>query len=598
MDAATLHRMIDRVREGRLSRRWFIRRMAVLGLTAPLANQLLAIGGVAMAQPGSDYKPAKAGGGGTLRLLWWQAATLLNPHFAVGTKDQDGSRLFYEPLAAWDDQANLYPVLAAEIPSRNNGSLASDGTWVIWRLKQDVKWHDGQPFTADDVVFNWQYASDSQTAATTAGSYNYNQAQKIDQYTVKITFNRPTPFWADPFVAANGCLIPKHLFEQYTGAKSREAPWNLKPVGTGPYKFKTFTPGDLVEGVINADYHQPNRPYFDAIQMKGGGDATSAARAVLETGEYDYAWNLQVEDQLLKKMEAQGKGRVRFTKGANLEHIEINFTDPDKVVDGERSSIKTTHPTLSDPAVRQALSLLVDRAGVQQYIYGRTGETTANYLNGPPQYVSKDTKWEYNIQKAIHILDKAGWKPGSGGIREKDGKKLSYLFQTSINQPRQETQQIVKQACRKAGIDIRLKAVLASVFFSSDTGNDDTYPKFYADLQMYTVNPTNPDPAFFMRNFLSSEVAAKANRWQGRNITRWRNPDYDRIYAQTQNKLDPIKRAALFIQLNDLVIKNTVVIPVIFRKSVSGTINGLHAPLSGWDNDTWDLPDWFMEARA
>ena len=91
MDATTLHRMIDRVRDGRLSRRGFIRRMAALGLTAPMANQLLAIGGVAMAQPASDYKPTKAGGGGMLKVLWWQAATLLNPHFAVGTKDQDGS---------------------------------------------------------------------------------------------------------------------------------------------------------------------------------------------------------------------------------------------------------------------------------------------------------------------------------------------------------------------------------------------------------------------------------------------------------------------------------------------------------------------------
>ncbi len=598
MEENDLRQLIGQVKRGRLSRRGFIRRMAAVGLTAPLANQLLAIGGVAMAQSASDYKPTQRGGGGTLKLLWWQAPTLLNPHFATGTKDQDGSRLFYEPLAGWDNEGNLKPVLAAEVPSIDNGGLAEDGTYVIWKLKQGVKWHDGEPFTADDVVFNWQYASDPKTAAVSAGSYNYVKTEKLDQYSVKVTFSKPQPFWADPFVGQFGMVIPKHLFEPYMGAKSREAPSNLKPVGTGPYKFKSFTPGDLVEGVMNADYHQPNRPYFDAVQMKGGGDATSAARAVLETGEYDYAWNLQVEDQLLKKMEATGRGKVLFVKGAQVEHIQINFTDPNKEVDGERSSIKTTHPTLSDPAVRQALALLVDRGSVQQYIYGRTGDATSNYLNGPPRFVSHNTKWEFNIQKAIGLLDKAGWKPGSDGIREKDGKKLSYLYQTSINQPRQETQQIVKQACKKAGIDIRLKAVLASVFFSSDTGNDDTYPKFYADLQMYTNGPNQPDPAFWMQTFLSSQISSKANKWQGRNITRWRNADYDRIYADTTKELDPVKRAAQFIQLNDLVINDVVVIPVIFRAEVGAAVNGLHAPLSGWDNDTWDLPDWYKETHA
>ena len=591
-----LRRTIERVKEGRLSRRAFIQRMAVLGLTAPLANQLLAIGGVAMAEPVSSYKPTKAGGGGTLKLLWWQGPTLLNPHFATGTKDQDGSGLFYEPLARWDSEGNLRPMLAAEIPSQDNGGLAEDGKSVTWKLKQNVKWHDGEPFTADDAVFNWQYASDPATAAVTAGSYNYIKVEKVDQFTVKILFDKPTPFWADAFVGQYGMIIPKHLFEPYVGAKSRQAPNNLKPVGTGPYLFKSFNPGDLVQGTINPNYHMPNQPYFDAVEMKGGGDASSAARAVLQTGEYDFAWNLQVEDDLLKKLEAGGKGHAGFTEGGNIEHIQCNFTDPNKEVDGERSSIKTEHPTLSDPAVRQALALLVDRGAVQKYIYGRTGNATANWLNGPPRFVSKNTSWEFNIQKAIDLLEKAGWKPGSDGIREKDGKRLEWLFQTSINQPRQQTQQIIKQACQKAGIKLNLKAVVSSVFFSSDVGNDDTYPKFYADLQMYTTGPPQPDPAFFMQAYLSSQVSSKANKWQGRNTTRWRNADYDRIYAESTTELDPVKRAALFIQQNDLVVNNIVVIPVNFRKSVSARVNGLQVVLSGWDNDTRGLAEWYKES--
>jgi peptide/nickel transport system substrate-binding protein len=117
MDERKLRGLIDRVRLGRLSRRGFVRRMLAVGLTAPMATQLLAIGGVAMAQPKSGYKPTKRGGGGALKVLWWQGPTLLNPHFATGTKDQDGSRLFYEPLASWDPDGNMVANLAAEIPS-------------------------------------------------------------------------------------------------------------------------------------------------------------------------------------------------------------------------------------------------------------------------------------------------------------------------------------------------------------------------------------------------------------------------------------------------------------------------------------------------
>ncbi|MBW4035824.1 MAG: peptide ABC transporter substrate-binding protein [Proteobacteria bacterium] len=599
MDAVRLQRMIDRVKRGKLSRRGFIERVAAVGLTAPLANQLLAVAGIAMpTSSGIHYTPTKRGGGGTLKLLWWEGPTLLNPHFANGTKDQNASRLFYEPLAAWTPDGTLKPVLAAEIPSVENGSLAKDGKSVIWKLKQGVKWHDGTPFTADDVVFNWQYAKDPQTAAVTAGSYIGITVEKIDDYTVKILFAKPTPFWADAFVAANGCIIPKHLFAPYIGSKSRNAPWNLKPVGTGPYKFKTFTPGTLVQGVIFQDYHQPNRPYFDAVDMKGGGDATSAARAVLQTGEYDYAWDLQVSWDLLKKILAGGKGKLAFASGSAIEHIQVNFTDPNKVVDGERSSIKTTNPTLSDPIVRKALSLLIDRKSVQAYIYGEAGETTANFLNGPAQFVSKKTSWSYNVKKATDLLDANGWKPGPDGIRQKDGKKLSWLFQTSINQPRQETQEIIKQACKKAGIELRLKAILASVYFSSDVGNDETYPKFYADLQMYETEPPSPDPGFWMQQFLSSQVASKANKWQGRNITRWRNAEYDKIYAETTTTLDPVKRAAMFIKLNDLVVDHVVVIPLVFRKSVGASIDGLMMQLSGWDDDVWNLPDWFKETKA
>jgi peptide/nickel transport system substrate-binding protein len=596
MNEHDLRGLIDRVKAGGLSRRAFVRRLAAVGLTAPLANQLLALSGVAMAQSRPVYKPTKRGGGGLLKVLWWQAPTLLNPHFATGTKDQDGSRLFYEPLAGWDGAGNLRPVLAESIPGLEDGTLARDGMSVTWKIKKGVKWHDGKPLTADDAVFTWEYSRDPATATVTSGSYKDVKVEKVDDYTVVVKFAKPTPFWADTFVASAGSIIPKHIFGDYAGAKSREAPANLSPVGTGPYLFKSFKPGDMLQGVINPNYHMDNRPYFDAIEMKGGGDAVSAARAVLQTGEYDFGWNMQVEDEILLRLEKEGKGRVMITPSGGVEHIQINFTDPWTEVDGERSSLKTKHPTLQYPEVRQALSLLVDKDSVQKYIYGRTGIATANFINNPEKFRSKNTKYEFNVDKANALLDKAGWKRGADGIREKDGKKLKFVYQTSINQPRQKNQAIVKQACQKAGIDIEVKAVTASVFFSSDVANPDTYPHFYCDLQMYNNGPQAPDPEVFLRQFLTNEVASKANKWQGRNITRWTSEEYDKTHLAAQSELDPIKRAALLIKCNDLAVENFVVIPVVNRPLATAVKNKLVCELTGWDNNTWDLPNWFREA--
>ncbi|MFZ4743129.1 MAG: peptide ABC transporter substrate-binding protein [Betaproteobacteria bacterium] len=596
MNESGIHDLIEQVRSNALSRKQFIRRMIGVGLSMPIAAQMLLTAGVAQAQAASTYKPTKRGGGGPLKLLWWQGPTLLNPHFASGTKDQEGSRIFYEPLAAWDHDGNMVPILAAEVPSLTNGGVSKDGKTIIWKLKKNVLWHDGKPFTADDVVFTAAYSADPASSTYTTGSYKDVKVSKVDSYTVKVEYQKASPFWADPLVSAGGMIIPKHLFEAYKGAASRDAPTNLKPVGTGPYKFADFKPGDMLRGVINTDYHEPNRPHFDSIEMKGGGDAVSAARAVLQTGEYDYAWNLQVEDELLLRLEQGGKGHTTITPGGNIEFIQLNMADPWTETEGERAHPKSKHPILSEFAVRQAISLVVDRAGVQKFIYGRTGIATANFLNNPQRFASKNTKFEFNVDKAIQVLEAAGWKKGADGIREKGGKKLKFVFQTSINGPRQKTQQIIKQAAQKAGIDLELKAVPASVFFSSDPANPDTYTKFFCDIQMFTTTMTQPDPEKFMDQYISSEFSSKANKWLGRNSTRYSNPEYDKTYLAAQSEMDAVKRAAMFVKLNDMPVNDIAIIPVVYRPRASGIVNNLVAPLSGWDNDLWLLKDWYRSA--
>ena len=593
MNSQDIQGMVNNLKEGRLSRRSFIQRMAAVGITAPIASQILAWNGVAMANATLEYKPAKAGGGGPLKILLWQAPTLLNPHFASGTKDQVASRVFYEPLAGWDKEGNLVPQLAAEAPTKANGGLSEDGKSVTWKLKQGVTWHDGKPFTADDVVFTWEYAADPATAAYTTGAYKDIKVEMIDSHTVKVIFKEATPFWADAFVGVAGMIIPKHHFGEYKGAKSREAPANLKPVGTGPYKFVDFKPGDVLTGTRNENYHVQNKPHFDTLEVKGGGDAISAARAVLQTGEYDYAWDTLVEDEVLKRMETGGRGKISAAPAGDVEFITLNTTDPWTEVDGERSSVKTKHPTLSDPAVRQAMNLLIDRDSIQKFIYGRGGTATASFVNEPKQFKSPKLKYEFSLEKANKILDEAGWKKGADGIREKDGKKLKFVFQTSINAPRQKVQAIIKQACQRAGIELELKSVTASVFFSSDVANPDTYTKLYVDMEMYTTTQPQPDPERFLNQFVSWEIANKENKWLGRNVSRYSDPAADEAYKAAQKELDPAKRAALLIKVNEIFCEANVILPVLSRTKVVAAALTLAHDHSGWDVDTWNLASWY-----
>ena len=176
-----------------------------------------------------------------------------------------------------------------------------------------------------------------------------------------------------------------------------------------------------------------------------------------------------------------------------------------------------------------------------------------------------------------------GWARGGDGIRVKDGKRLRFVFQATANTTVQKLQAVVKQAAARAGIEIEVKAIPAQVFFSADMSNPDAYPRFLADLQTYTTF-TGLDPQFFMAQFIASEIPTKENKWTGRNITRWRNPEYDRVWAAAEHEMDPVKRTALFIRMNDLVVQSGVIIPVTWRNVLHAAANNL----AGVDPNSWD----------
>ena len=553
-----LRALIEEVRSGAISRRSFVQRMVALGLTAPMASTMLMHSGVAQAQAASSYKATKRGGGGPLRVLWWQGATLLNPHFATGTKDQEGSRIFYEPLAAWDPDGDIVPVLAAEIPTAANGGLSKDGK------SGDPEAEAQRHLARRQAVHCRRLCLQLGIRQGPRHRRRYREhLQRRGGQEDRLAHCRGHVFETHSVLGRSIRRHPRHVDSEtpvrrlHRRQVARRARQPANPWARGRSKVRRLQTRRMCAASSTPTTTSRIVP-FSHDRNEGRRCAVSAARAVIQIGEYDSPGTWQVKGEILKRLEFR---RQRQTRSLRRQH-RVHSTQSGRFVDrGSRRTAnpKSKHPIFSDPAVRQAMVLLVDRKGVEDFVYGRTGVATGNFLNNPPRFRSANTKWEFNVDKANAVLEAAGWKKGADGVREKGGKKLKLVFQTSINAPRQKTQAIIKQACQKAGVDLELKSVTASVFFSSDVGNPDTYTKFWCDMQMYTTTMTQPDPELFMDQYVSWLMSSRENKWQGRNAVRWKSDEYDKAYRAAQAELDPVKRAALFIRMNDLVCMDNVI---------------------------------------
>lgn len=557
---------------------------------------------------GVEAETGGRGSGDVLRLLFWQAPTVVNPHLSIGSKDLTASRIVYEPLASFDAEGRLVRFLAAEIPSLENGGVARDGRSVTWKLKKGLKWADGKPFTADDVLFTFEYATNPEVGTTTSATYEIvERVEVIDDHTVTVHFKDINPAWALPFVGVNGMIIPRHLFEAYNNSDAQDAPANLEAVGTGPFRVRDFEEEDIL--IIGEDAvstikitYEPNpyfrdadKPWFSSVELRGGGSALKAAEAVLRDGVIDFALNLQVVKETLAKLEAHGNGRlIADPPTARTERIMINFSDPNRETDdGERSSIKYPHPFLTDKKVRQAISLGIDREAITR-LYGRSGRVATNMLISPAIYNSPNTKWEHNLEKAARLLDEGGWVDSDGdGVRDKDGVRLSLVFQTSVNKVRQKTQAMIKAALESIGFEVELKFIDSSIFFGPVGDNTNTRRHFYADLEEFSFSNKSPDPGAYLRAWTCAEAAQKANNWSSGNWARYCNPAFDALFERSRTELDPTKRRQLIIQMNDVLIEDVAIIPMVERSisfGISNDLKGLQP--TPWDVDVWNIKDW------
>lgn len=558
------------------------------------AAATMAFAPAAMAERGAD---------GQVNVIMWQAPSTMNLYLSSGTKDIIAASMTLEPLASFTPEGTLTPRLATELPSIENGGISEDLKTVTWKLKEGIKWSDGTDLTADDVVFTANYCMHPDGGCAQLAKFEgVESVEAVDPLTVKVTFTEPHPDPFSAFVGGQSPILQKAQFEQCIGSAAPTCTdQNFNPIGTGPFKVVEFKTNDVITFEANPEYRDPDKPAFATLTMKGGGDAAAAARSVLETGEFDYAWNTQLAPEVLEGMEANGKGHVQAAFGSLVERIHVNLTDPSSSLpEGERSTTKHPHPFLTDPAVRKALSMAIDRNLLTEIGYGQAGKPTCNLVPAPAAWASDNTEClTQDIEGAKALLDEAGWVSGGDGVREKDGVRLSMVFQTSVNAVRQDFQALIKQWWSEIGIETELKTVDASVFFGSDAGSPDTLQKFYADVEMYANNFEGNNPEPYLAKNTCNKAPGPENQWQGENTSRFCDPKHDELLAELGKTVDLEARGKLGQQMNDLITKDSnAIIPLVYRgtaSAVSDTLGGVE--LNAWDTELWNVAEWHRKTE-
>ncbi|QPM89252.1 peptide ABC transporter substrate-binding protein [Pseudooceanicola algae] len=555
------------------------------------AAATVALAPAAMAERGAD---------GHVNIIYWQAPSILNPYLSSGTKDIESSSLILEPLARFDEKGGLVPYLAEEIPTVGNGGVSEDLTTITWKLKEGLLWSDGTPLTSADVVFTSEYCmADGGGCAQFSKFDAVESVEALDDLTVKVTFKAPQPNPYLPFMGGQSPIIQAAQFAECLGPRAPECTEaNFNPIGTGPFVVDEFKPNDVISMSANPNYRDPAKPAFATATFKGGGDATAAGRAVLETGEFDYAWNLQLAPEVLAKMAEGGQGKTVAAFGTLVERIEMNLTNPSADLPPEtRATVAEPHPFLTDLAVRKALSMAIDREILVEIGYGQAGRPTCNLVPAPELYASSNTDcMTQDIEGANALLDEAGVVDTDGdGIREKDGVPLKLLFQSSTNAVRQNFQDAIKAWWSEIGVETELKNVSSSVFFGGDPGSPDTFQKFYADVEMYANNFDGTDPQAYLAQYRCGNEPKPSSQWQGENMNRYCDPAYDALLDELAQTGELEKRGEIAIKLNEMLTKESyTIVPLVDRGRVSAHSNSLGGVvLNTWDSELWNAADWY-----
>lgn len=553
--------------------------MRKLVLPLAVAVALGAAGAVTAAQ-----SAPQATRGGSLTVGLYQEPDNLNPYKAVQTASRLVRELVLEGLVDAGPGNSYVPQLATVVPTVKNGGISKDGKRVTYKLRRGLTWSDGHALTSADVKFTWQAVMNPANKANSQAGYDQIASISTpNKLTAVVRFKKVYAGALSLFSIADA-VLPAHALR---GQSFDQASFNRSPEGSGPFVVTQWRSGDSITLKRNTRYRQKGRPYLDQMVFKII-PSSEVGVAQIRTGEIDVLWNL-TEAQIPTFQNMSGVNLLS-TPTSNVEYLGLNLSAYGSADPAQ------PHPSLGDRRVRQAIAQAIDRRPiVQQLLYGKVTYATSPLGRGwaAPKGLAFPA---YNPAQARALLDAAGWRVGGGGIREKNGQKLTLEISTPAgSQLREQTQQILQQQLKAVGIDLQIRNVPAATLFGNWQENGKLKRGNFDIVEDTWGADFDPD-AFLSTLFTSDQIPTAANNGEGWNFFRLRDAKLDRAIVAARKTLNMTTRKALYRTAVQQILTDLVYIPLYNRAELDAFRSRVQGERpNSWDEFTWNAKDWWIK---
>jgi peptide/nickel transport system substrate-binding protein len=523
------------------------------------------------------FSPAAAQSSNILRIDFTQELDTLNPLYTNMWFSTTAMDLYLSPAWFIDETLTPVPVLVTEIPSAENGGINEDGSVITLKLRDDIRWSDGEPITSADFVFTYNMIMDPANTPSSRFPYDAHvkSVEAPDERTVVVTFNAPYAPWLSNLFQGTPPL-PAHILQPIFDSEGTidNAAWNRAPdVVSGPFVFQEWEPGSHIRFVRNENYFN-NLATLDGVFIRFvPEDATVVASLI--SGDTDVGTFLAYSDT--QALEESGNVNIVLVPSGYNEGWFFNI-DP-----------ATAHPAMTDINVRKALSMAVDRDKINADLNRGLTYTPASYWQNTPYMRPNAVPPPYDPETAAQLLDQAGWVDSDGdGVRDKDGVKLELRFVTNQRQIRRDVQVIVQQALADIGISVTLENYPSDVFFASYAEDGPTARGRY-DMQEFSSTTAFPDPD--VARFLCSEIPSDAKP-EGSNDQGYCNPQLDELLTEQARTVDFERRVELFHQIDQIITDDVIWVGVWYDPDLWAISDKYdNTRVSGAD-PLWNIANW------
>lgn len=545
---------------------------------------VLSLIAIACAAPaGAPQGPGQAGAaqkGGTLTMVVWQEPEHLNWELGTQTVLDHIDQMIVQGLTRVNEKGERQALLATEVPTTANGGVSADGKTVTYKLRKGVKWHDGTDFTCADLQFTLQVIRTPNSGALDTSQFaDLDTVDCPDANTAVLKFKN---FFAPYLRLFSGTAL---IFPKSAGKPEDLKTWayNRKPIGTGPYKVDEFVTADHITLSRYDGYWDQGKQYIDKVNIRIV-PSSEVAMQLMKNSEADVMWNNTEAD--IPALEKLPNVKLFSAPQAGGERLILNLTQ-----NKDPSDNKTPHPILGDVKVRQAIAYGIDKKTIIDKLLNGKALPGSSELNVDPYNCTDIKAFPFDQAKAKQLLDEAGWKASSDGIRTKDGNRLRLKYQTTTgNKLREDSQVLIVENMKAIGIEFFIENQPSALLLGGWAANSPRKKGNY-DVLMYTTNAAI-DPHSQMASYFTSASIPSADNQGGVNYSRWNDPETDKLVAEAGSSPDWPKRKDLYCKAAQRVSEGASHIYLYQRYN----LQSFNTRVQGWIQTPWAGPLWNIES--